>query len=78
MWWCVVWGVQLELERLRFFARPKLALDAVGGDSALRLAEALADVRGQEATATTTGRSRAWLGEAGCPEGQGGSGEGAV
>lgn len=39
---------QVELSKLRFFALPKLALDAVGGESSLRLAEALADVSGAE------------------------------
>lgn len=31
------------MEKLKFFARPKLALDAVGGASATRLSDALAD-----------------------------------
>jgi D-arabinose 1-dehydrogenase-like Zn-dependent alcohol dehydrogenase len=34
---------QAELDNLKFFARPRLALDAVGGSSAARLSEALAD-----------------------------------
>jgi trans-2-enoyl-CoA reductase len=33
---------QAELDKLKFFARPKLALDGVGGASAARLADALA------------------------------------
>lgn len=36
--------MQASLESRRFFARPRLALDAVGGESGVRLAEALADV----------------------------------
>ena len=31
------------MDALKFFARPKLALDAIGGGSAARLSEALAD-----------------------------------
>lgn len=37
--------MQTELDKLRFFAKPKLGLDAVGGASALRMTEALAEVR---------------------------------
>jgi hypothetical protein len=33
--------LQVALDSLRFFAKPKLALDAVGGESATRMAEAL-------------------------------------
>lgn len=36
--------MQAELEKLRFFAKPKLALDAVGGSSSLRIADCLAEV----------------------------------
>jgi hypothetical protein len=36
---------QGQLEALRYFSRPTLALDAVGGESAGRMADALADVR---------------------------------
>eukprot|EP00798_Chlamydomonas_sp_ICE-L_P004162 gene4162-14262_t len=36
----------VELEQLKFFAKPKLALDAVGGESGLRIADALADTPG--------------------------------
>ena len=32
------------MDKLKFFAKPKLALDAVGGTSAVRLCEALAEV----------------------------------
>lgn len=35
---------QAELEKLKFFAKPKLALDAVGGPSAIRIADTLAEV----------------------------------
>lgn len=38
---------QVELDKLKFFAKPKLALDAVGGTSAVRLCEALAEVSGR-------------------------------
>ncbi|EFJ43248.1 molecular chaperone [Volvox carteri f. nagariensis] len=34
-------SLRAELDRLRFFSRPRLALDAVGGDSALRLMDTL-------------------------------------
>ncbi|KXZ54060.1 hypothetical protein GPECTOR_5g168 [Gonium pectorale] len=37
-------SLRVELDRLRFFARPRLALDAVGGESAGRLADALAEI----------------------------------
>ena len=40
---------QVVLASLKFFGRPKLALDAVGGQSAARLVEALAEVRHCEA-----------------------------
>lgn len=33
----------MELDKSKFFAKPKLALDAVGGASAMRLSEALAE-----------------------------------
>ena len=36
--------MQIELEKLHFFAKPKLGLDAVGGSSALRIADTLAEV----------------------------------
>ena len=36
--------MQEELDKLKFFAKPKLALDAVGGTSAVRICEALAEV----------------------------------
>jgi hypothetical protein len=36
--------MQGELDKLAFFAKPKLALDAVGGTSAVRLAESLGEV----------------------------------
>ena len=35
---------QMELEKVKFFAKPKLGLDCVGGASALRLSDALAQV----------------------------------
>lgn len=37
--------LQEELEALKFFGKPKLALDAVGGSSAARMADALQEVR---------------------------------
>ncbi|KAF5827475.1 hypothetical protein DUNSADRAFT_610 [Dunaliella salina] len=36
-------SVKVKLDSLQFFGRPKLALDAVGGQSAVRLVEALAE-----------------------------------
>lgn len=36
--------MQVELDKLKFFARPKLGLDCVGGASTLRLSDALAQV----------------------------------
>ena len=36
-------SLRVELEKNKFFAKPKLGLDAVGGDSAARLSDALAD-----------------------------------
>jgi hypothetical protein len=38
-------ALQMQLASERFFGKPKLALDAVGGDSAARLADALEQVR---------------------------------
>lgn len=37
-------NTQVELDKLKFFAKPKVALDSVGGESGLRLAETLAEV----------------------------------
>jgi hypothetical protein len=42
---CLDAVLQTQLQAHRFFGRPKLALDAVGGDSAGRIAEALEQVR---------------------------------
>lgn len=36
-------SVKLELNKLKFFAKPKLGLDCIGGDSSVRLSEALAE-----------------------------------
>ena len=36
--------LQIELDKVKFFARPKLGLDCVGGASTLRLSDALAQV----------------------------------
>ena len=36
--------MQAELDKVKFFARPKLGLDCVGGASTLRLSDALAQV----------------------------------
>eukprot|EP00890_Picochlorum_soloecismus_P003206 jgi/Picsp_1/3887/NSC_01399-R1_trans-2-enoyl- mitochondrial len=36
-------SIKAELEKLKFFAKPKLGLDAVGGESSIRLSDALAD-----------------------------------
>lgn len=36
--------VQAELDKHKFFAKPKLALDCVGGPSSVRLSDALAQV----------------------------------
>ena len=36
--------MQNELEKLKYSAKPRLALDAVGGMSTIRLTEALAEV----------------------------------
>lgn len=44
--------MQVQLENLRFFAKPKLGLDAVGSSSALRIADSLAEV-GSYSTAET-------------------------
>ena len=41
---CFACPAQEELDKLKFFAKPKLALDAVGGVSAVRICEALAEV----------------------------------
>ena len=57
---------QAELEKIKFFARPKLALDAVGGASAARLSDALADggqlvVYGCVGGASPTWSWRSWV-----------------
>ncbi len=36
--------IQVQLQKVKFFAKPKLGLDCVGGASALRLSDALAQV----------------------------------
>ena len=36
-------SVKLELNKLKFFAKPKLGLDCIGGDSSVRISEALAE-----------------------------------
>jgi trans-2-enoyl-CoA reductase len=36
-------SVKAQLEKNKYFAKPKLALDAVGGHSAVRLADALTE-----------------------------------
>lgn len=36
--------MQAELDKVKFFARPKLGLDCMGGASTLRLSDALAKV----------------------------------
>ena len=38
------WLLQAELDKQKFFAKPKLALDCVGGNSTVRLSDALAAV----------------------------------
>ncbi len=43
---CLPCAIQEELDKLKFFAKPKLALDAVGGASAVRLSDALSEVGG--------------------------------
>ena len=43
---CTPPSLQAELNKAKFFARPKLALDAVGGASAARLADALQQQEG--------------------------------
>ncbi|GLC55887.1 hypothetical protein PLESTB_001040200 [Pleodorina starrii] len=53
-------SLRLELDRLRFFARPRLALDAVGGDSALRLLEALGEGGELVVYGCMSGRSPSW------------------
>jgi hypothetical protein len=55
--------VQTQLQSERFFGKPKLALDAVGGESATRLADALEQVRmagwsSQRACAVTSTHER--------------------
>ena len=41
---CVAKPLQEELDKLKFFSKPKLALDAVGGASGVRICEALTEV----------------------------------
>lgn len=41
---CVDLIQQAQLQSERFFGQPKLALDAVGGESAMRIADALEQV----------------------------------
>ncbi|MEW5309080.1 MAG: hypothetical protein WDW38_000991 [Sanguina aurantia] len=53
-------SLKVELERAKFFARPKLALDSVGGDSGLRLAEALAEGGEIVIYGCASGKAPAW------------------
>ncbi|GIL48595.1 hypothetical protein Vafri_5076 [Volvox africanus] len=53
-------SLRSELDRLRFFARPRLALDAVGGDSALRLLDALAEGGEMVVYGCMSGHSPSW------------------
>lgn len=38
--------MQVQLDQHRFFSKPKVALDSVGGESGVRLVEALSQVGG--------------------------------
>jgi mitochondrial enoyl-[acyl-carrier protein] reductase / trans-2-enoyl-CoA reductase len=53
-------SLRAELDKLKFFAKPKLALDAVGGASATRLADALADGGTLVVYGCMSGRSPQW------------------
>ncbi len=58
--------MQEELDKLKFFAKPKLALDAVGGASAVRLSDALSEVGdGAEYSWCSNCRSLHWLARGG-------------
>ena len=53
-------SVKAELEKLKFFAKPKLGLDGIGGQSAVRLSEALADVSQLVVYGCMSGKSPQW------------------
>ena len=53
-------SLKAELGKLKFFARPKLALDAVGGASAARLTEALGDGGTVVVYGCLSGKSPLW------------------
>ncbi|KDD72955.1 hypothetical protein H632_c2697p1, partial [Helicosporidium sp. ATCC 50920] len=53
-------SLRARLEAVRFFARPKVALDAVGGASASRLADALTDGGEVLVYGCLGGRAPAW------------------
>lgn len=73
----------MELDKAKFFAKPKLALDAVGGASAMRLADALAEGGQLVVYGSVSGRSaqftwRQWVFQGIQVGGGGARGAGAV
>lgn len=52
--------VQAELDKLKFFSKPKLALDCIGGTSAARLADALGDAGELIVYGCMSGKSPQW------------------
>lgn len=53
-------SLKTELDKLKFFAKPKLALDAVGGLSTTRLSDALADGGQLVVYGCMSGKSPVW------------------
>eukprot|EP00775_Hariotina_reticulata_P002103 gene2103-2422_t len=53
-------SIKTQLSALRFFGRPKLALDAVGGESAMRLADALEQEGKVVVYGCMSGKPTAW------------------
>lgn len=53
-------SLKIELDKIKFFAKPKLALDCVGGPSAVRLSEALAEGGTLVVYGCMSGKSPMW------------------
>ena len=53
-------SVKAELEKLKFFAKPKLGLDSIGGSSSVRLTEALSDGAQLVVYGCMSGKSPQW------------------
>ncbi|KAK9829388.1 hypothetical protein WJX72_005534 [[Myrmecia] bisecta] len=57
---CDAGSIKAELNKLKFFAKPKLGLDAIGGSSAVRLSDALAEGGQLVIYGSMSGKAPAW------------------